>query len=70
MGTVDGNVSQLWSCLRSTNSLTALRLIGLVTAVVAAVAEPIAGNTLVNGLALELIVGTGIHYIQLYICHK
>lgn len=49
---------------------TALRLIGLVTAVVAAVAEPIAGNTLVNGLAFELIVGTGIHYIQLYKCHK
>lgn len=63
MRTVDGNVSQLLS-VHSSDSLTALRLIGLVTAVVAAIAEPTAGYALVNGLAFELIVGTGIHYIS------
>jgi len=41
--------------------LTAVGLIGLVAAIVAAIAEPAARNALVDRLAFELVVGTGVH---------
>lgn len=45
----------------SSSKLTAVRLIGLVAAIVAAIAEPAARNALVDRLAFELVVGTGVH---------
>jgi len=43
------------------SGLTAVGLIGLVAAIVAAIAEPAARNALVDRLAFELVVGTGVH---------
>lgn len=45
--------------------LTALRLVRHVATVDAPIAEPIAGYTLVNGLALELVVGTRVHCVSI-----
>lgn len=47
--------------------LTALRLVGHVATVDAAIAEPIAGYTLVDGLALELVVGTRVHCVSIVV---
>lgn len=53
------------SCCGCCGLLTALRLVGHVATVDAAIAEPIAGYTLVNGLALELVVGTRVHCVSI-----
>lgn len=47
--------------------LTALGLVRHVAAVVAAITEPIAGYTLVDGFALELVVGTRVHCMMEFV---
>lgn len=44
-----------------------MRLVGHVATVDAAIAEPIAGYTLVDGLALELVVGTRVHCVSIVV---
>lgn len=54
-------------CCGCCGLLTALRLVGHVATVDAAIAEPIAGYTLVDGLALELVVGTRVHCVSIVV---